>query len=92
MMRSMQSWAEAHGIRYQAPLPFTVEPVHPPDKVEFDVRCGILGCGSIWKKSEMRVYHLIPGNKIPCCPDCWKGMEFPEEFRDSEEALANLKQ
>lgn len=35
MMKSMQSWAAAHGLLYTPPLPFTVEQVHPPDMVDF---------------------------------------------------------
>ena len=51
--------------------------------------CGILGCGNFEVPAEMRHYHLVPGTKVRCCVECWKSMEIPLEFRDSEEYKAS---
>lgn len=89
MMKCMQQWAANHGLLYTPPLPMQIERVHPPE-VEFDSRCGILGCGSRFPAQERRDYHLIPGKKLPCCSECWDAMGFPPEFTDSEQFKATL--
>lgn len=75
MMKCMQSWAESHGIRYQAPLPMTVERVHPPDMVSFDANpsddwchtCNNMGTVPCFCGGDL----CVCGNngEMPC-PDC----------------------
>jgi len=48
------------------------------------IRCGILGCGLVFKELDVRFWHLIPGQKVPCCPDCWEALGIPPDFTDSE--------